>query len=438
LPVLSFPSLHLLRALFLFHCCALFLFTLSRWFLFTLFLFTLLEYGDRAPVAREIKMAAAPSRESRQREREHDAARQLGAVWRYRDWVKTLLIGDLVPPGAEVCEMLCGRGRDVGKWARAAIGGYHGVDTREDRINHARGAFKVKSAEVAKAAESNDVDGGSKAEGEQAASLPKSPEFIVHDVFRSPMGSTWASGALVDCVCSFDGAARMFESVDTADSFLTNVASVLRPGGLFFGIVPDSSHLWVSAQRAILSRESAAGDDDEAEVRAVQVTGPLCSLRFRDGEAFDGKFGVSYKKQYAGEAAVEEFLVHFPSFTQLASQHNLRMLNITNFSQLLDFEDPDDTERVLLNADENQNLRRYQRELRQMQLGAPPRARGATGSEELWRPAMSSGQRETIRLDAIFVFEKVEPPQPAMRGEARAGAQPHARPYGGNMYAGPY
>jgi hypothetical protein len=38
------------------------------------------------------------------------------------------LISDIVDPCDKVCELYCGKGLDIGKWARAKIGHFVGID----------------------------------------------------------------------------------------------------------------------------------------------------------------------------------------------------------------------------------------------------------------------------------------------------------------------
>ena len=45
----------------------------------------------------------------------------------FEQWVKEVLISVLVPQGSAVCELMCGSGKDLGKWQRAKPSKYVGI-----------------------------------------------------------------------------------------------------------------------------------------------------------------------------------------------------------------------------------------------------------------------------------------------------------------------
>ena len=52
----------------------------------------------------------------------------INKVKAHEQWVKTVLISDIVESGDKVCELCCGKGLDIGKWVRGKIGEFTGVD----------------------------------------------------------------------------------------------------------------------------------------------------------------------------------------------------------------------------------------------------------------------------------------------------------------------
>lgn len=46
----------------------------------------------------------------------------------FEAWVKTVLISDIIEPNDKICEFCCETGQDIGKWARAKIALYVGID----------------------------------------------------------------------------------------------------------------------------------------------------------------------------------------------------------------------------------------------------------------------------------------------------------------------
>uniref|UniRef100_A0A2P2JL42 mRNA (guanine-N(7))-methyltransferase n=1 Tax=Rhizophora mucronata TaxID=61149 RepID=A0A2P2JL42_RHIMU len=47
-----------------------------------------------------------------------------------------------------------------------------------------------------------------------------------------------------DLVCCLQNLQLCFETEESARKLLHNVSSLLKPGGFFFGITPDSSTIW--------------------------------------------------------------------------------------------------------------------------------------------------------------------------------------------------
>jgi hypothetical protein len=70
----------------------------------------------------------------------------------------------------------------------------------------------------------------------------------------------------------------------TLGAWFDNAARLLRPGGVLFGILPDSSQLWSRAQKTLMSDSAAAG----------VVTGDLFELTFDRGLDELVRFGTKY------------------------------------------------------------------------------------------------------------------------------------------------
>eukprot|EP01103_Thecamoeba_quadrilineata_P010821 TRINITY_DN2442_c0_g1_i1.p1 TRINITY_DN2442_c0_g1~~TRINITY_DN2442_c0_g1_i1.p1 ORF type:complete len:170 (+),score=19.82 TRINITY_DN2442_c0_g1_i1:349-858(+) len=121
-----------------------------------------------------------------------------------------------------------------------------------------------------------------------------------------------------DVVTCFNEVGNSFQSSLSARTFLHNAACRLKPGGLFFGILPDSSSIWYKAQK---------GQNNT-------IRGELYTITF-DNEQFT-HYGTRYTLSMQG-TTTHEHLVHFPTFISLAKSESLKMLEITNFSEF--FED---------------------------------------------------------------------------------------------------
>jgi len=60
-------------------------------------------------------------------------------------WVKHVLISQLTEAGSRVCELNCGSGTDIGKWARAKIEHYIGFDPSRDELRKAEQNLQSRS-----------------------------------------------------------------------------------------------------------------------------------------------------------------------------------------------------------------------------------------------------------------------------------------------------
>ncbi|XP_008646312.2 mRNA cap guanine-N7 methyltransferase 2 [Zea mays] len=58
-------------------------------------------------------------------------------------------------------------------------------------------------------------------------------------------------GIQADMVCCMQHLQSCFENEERAKKLLNNVSSLLKPGGYFFGITPDSSTIWTKYQKNV-------------------------------------------------------------------------------------------------------------------------------------------------------------------------------------------
>ncbi|KAL2943286.1 mRNA cap guanine-N7 methyltransferase 2 [Bienertia sinuspersici] len=63
----------------------------------------------------------------------------------------------------------------------------------------------------------------------------------------------------VDTVCCMQHLQICFESEERARILLHNVSSLLKPGGYFFGITPDSSMIWAKYQKMVEAYHNRSG-----------------------------------------------------------------------------------------------------------------------------------------------------------------------------------
>lgn len=218
-------------------------------------------------------------------------------VWQVRafqNWVKTVMVSEMVEPGMKVCEFCCGTGLEIGKWDRAKVGDYTGIDESATSLSESEDRWKKKNK-------------------------PFSAEFRVINLFTTKL-DTIENPLLLgtyDVVGCFEGMQRSFESEDKARTFLYNASKMLKIGGIFFGLLPDSSEIWYKSQKVTSG--------------LPMVKGTLFSAEFPTDDFTN--YGSTYTFKLGDGTVSNEYLVHFPSLIKLAKEYDLQMLGITNLNE---------------------------------------------------------------------------------------------------------
>ncbi|CAK9159608.1 unnamed protein product [Ilex paraguariensis] len=133
------------------------------------------------------------------------------------EFVKSALIKIFVSPYATVCDLYCGRVPDEEKWDEAQIGHYIGVDIATS------GVSEVKEAR------------------ESQRKTYTSEFFELDPCIEHFELQLQDNDNMADIVCCMQHLQLCFESEEKAKRLLHNVSSLLKPGGYFLGITPDSS-----------------------------------------------------------------------------------------------------------------------------------------------------------------------------------------------------
>jgi len=232
-----------------------------------------------------------------------------GAAWsgsvhtRLHEFVKISLMKILVDPYATVCDLYCGCGADTEKWAQAQIGQYIGIDLSASALSEARDQWEYHRR-------------------------PYPADFYELDPCVENLESYLPDKYIpTDIVCCLRHLQDCFASEEQAKSLLQNVASLLKPGGYFFGITADSSTIWSKYQKAV-----------EGAIKAgnLKVNGMLPRVRtdqyvitFEDDRFTP--FGMKYQIQFSeGLPSQTQLLVHFPSLIRLATEVGLECIEIQN------------------------------------------------------------------------------------------------------------
>nr|CAN61601.1 hypothetical protein VITISV_013027 [Vitis vinifera] len=143
------------------------------------------------------------------------------------EFAKTALIKIFVSPYATVCDLYAGAGSDADKWDEAQIGHYIGIDVSSSGISHTKEVWESQRKSY-------------NADFYELDPSMENLELNLQDKCNT-----------ADVVCCLQHLQLGFENEDKGRRLLHNVASLLKPGGYFFGITPDSSTIWAKYQKNV-------------------------------------------------------------------------------------------------------------------------------------------------------------------------------------------
>ncbi|KAK2761750.1 mRNA cap guanine-N7 methyltransferase [Arachnomyces sp. PD_36] len=275
-----------------------------------------------------------------------------------KDWA------DGAPPPAEqkrllVIDLGCGKGGDLGKWQLAPqpIDLYLGLDPAEISIEQARERYSGMRSGRGRG-------GGRGGRGGRRGGPIFHAEFYPKDCFGewlgdvplvqrvgidgnvgpggSIMSSRWGGGGF-DIVASMFTMHYAFESEEKARQLLRNVAGVLKKGGRFLGVGPNSDVLSAKVvefhQKRKQREEAAKKADGDSQHEDGEVDdapsvpewgNSIYRVRFPGDTPEDGIFrpAFGWKYSYFMEEAVEEvpeYVVPWEAFRALTEDYNLEL-----------------------------------------------------------------------------------------------------------------
>lgn len=225
------------------------------------------------------------------------------------EFAKAALIKIFAFPYATVCDMYCNGGADTDKWGDAQIGRYIGIDASAPAVSDAvRELWENKWKHF-------------------------TTEFIElnpsADDFETQLQE---KGIQADIVCCMQNLQLCFETEEHAKRLLNNVSSLLKPGGYFLGIIPDSSTIWTKYQKNVEASHNKGLKTVPNSIRSENYT-----ITFEIEEEKFPFFGKKYQLKFANEAMFENHcLVHFPSLMRLARGVGLEYVEIQNLTEFYD------------------------------------------------------------------------------------------------------
>ncbi|XP_074311256.1 mRNA cap guanine-N(7) methyltransferase 2 [Silene latifolia] len=229
------------------------------------------------------------------------------------EFAKTALFKIFLFPYATICELYCGQVPHQDKFDDALIGHYIGVDVESSGVSQVREAW------------------------ESPLRKPYSSDFFVVDpCIESLEPQLGEKCHTVDVVCCMQHLQMCFESEERAMILLRNVASLLKPGGYFFGITPDSSMIWAKYQKNVEACHNRSGSMKPNSMPNC-IRSESYMITFEVEEEKFPIFGKKYQLKFASDVSAETHcLVHFPSFIRLARQAGLEYVEIQNLTEFYD------------------------------------------------------------------------------------------------------
>ncbi|PWA90963.1 mRNA capping enzyme family protein [Artemisia annua] len=218
------------------------------------------------------------------------------------NWIKSVLIQLYAKRGDSVLDLACGKGGDLIKWDKAHIGYYVGIDIAEGSIEDCRTRYN------------GDADHHQR---RKKFSFPA--RLMSGDCFEVRLDRALADDAPFDlCSCQF----AMHYSWSTearARRALANVSSLLRPGGIFIGTMPDANVI-------VKKLRAADGLIFGNSVYWIHFDDEFSEKKFKSSSPF----GIKYKFHLEDAVDCPEWVVPFPVFKALAEEYDLELVFVKN------------------------------------------------------------------------------------------------------------
>lgn len=237
----------------------------------------------------------------------------------FNNWVKSVLIQEYTDKIREkdygrslrILDICCGKGGDLSKWQKARVEHVVFADIAEVSVQQCQKRYEDLRSRCGRLF---------------------SAEFIAADCSKEPLRDKYRDPSInFDIVSCQFGLHYSFESLAQAKRMLSNISECLKPGGYFFGTIPDAYEIVSRAQK---SPNQSFGN------RIYKI-----KLLF-DVEKGYPLFGGKYDFHLEGVVDCPEFLVNFKLFTKLASEFGLELVYKARFADF--FKDHSERYRHLL------------------------------------------------------------------------------------------
>ena len=239
------------------------------------------------------------------------------------NWVRTVMIKWFVPEGSLVCEFYPGDGQDSGKWQRANVDHLTTIDQNELNIEKLIERCVRKKYEHLPLALVSDVS-KQKIEWNNSQLLSWYSMEVDNLSVRPDIRNLLTHEGIYDAVSCFSGVDRAFTDITTAENLIYNASKLLKDGGTFFGIIPDSSVLFNRANKQKVE------EDGIIKCNGFELILPKGHSVYDVFNSNLQKCPIFLRNPNEPKNIKELFLVHCPTFISLCSKHNLMLLEIQN------------------------------------------------------------------------------------------------------------
>lgn len=225
----------------------------------------------------------------------------------FNNWVKSVLIQEYTDKIRDkdygrrirVLDICCGKGGDISKWQKARIDRVVFADIAEVSVQQCEKRFE----ELHK----------------RCGGRLFAAEFIAADCTKDTLRDKYTDPSIsFDLVSCQFGFHYCFESLTQARRMLTNISECLKPGGHFFGTLPDANEIVSRAQK---SSDWSFGN------RIFNI-----KLLFDPKNGYP-IFGGKYDFNLEGVVNCPEFLVNFGVLEKLALNYGLELVYKARFSE---------------------------------------------------------------------------------------------------------
>ncbi|XP_037938333.1 mRNA cap guanine-N7 methyltransferase [Teleopsis dalmanni] len=257
-----------------------------------------------APINSHSRVVASHYNELKETNRHERLSSRIVHLRNFNNWIKTQLINEYmakiksvsrIGDPMRVLDMCCGKGGDLLKWEKALISHLICTDIAEVSVDQCKNRYQQL---LDRAKHSKYVH-------------TFTAEFFSCDSTLVRLRERYMDKSLklnlVSCQFAFH---YSFESLSQADCMVRNAAECLQPGGYFIATMPDANEIM---RRLKESDNSRSFGNEVYKIDFVCDTNP------------PPLFGAKYQFHLENVVDCPEFLVHFPTLTELCRKHGLKL-----------------------------------------------------------------------------------------------------------------